>query len=210
MQRIIIMLAFHVVKFNSFKFGFRFQRAFQSSRLLAGGDNNDDSNHRFWTRTLNISSISEINTEILSSELQKDGTDLSSINFGMAIFPTHNLIIPIHNGMLQTQHATKTSSNNDSSNSIICGFAPRASHVCTSPDENERPIDLNRLKALNDALISLGSITPEELLNAEYAGTPPSRIYRSFVSPREKAVHILETIERAATRTAMQIDLAVR
>ena len=41
-------------------------------------------------------------------------------------------------------------------------------------------------------------------------GTPPPRIYRSFVCPRKGKNHIPETVDRAAKRTAAQIALAMR
>ena len=137
----------------------------------------------------------------------------NKIVFGVVLLPESNFIVPISNGMIQPQHLTNISSSSSSSvdeTMLICGFNPRAGHISISPFEEERPTNTRRLTALNAALIQLTSTTGEELMDEQYAGTPPARIYRSFVAPRINAVHILEPIERAANRTAMQIELAVR
>ena len=79
--------------------------------------------------------------------------------------------------------------------------------------------------ALNHALKAINSVTEEELSGEDLEGTPPSRIFRSFVAPRPKAekIHTQDTenyikvnnptlspLERAASRTAMQIEQAMR
>ena len=134
---------------------------------------------------------------------------MKKVEVGIAIIDEKTLI-PIQSGKLQLQHTVSLDGNlntNDAfSNNIkvkafVCAFAPRAETVCIAPNEEERPIDLERLKCLDQALLLLTSTTAEELLSDRMAGTPPARIYRSFVSPRPKAVHILEPTERAANRT---------
>eukprot|EP01036_Dinobryon_divergens_P028621 gene28621-37598_t len=148
---------------------------------------------------------------------------------------TCNLIVPIHNAVLQTQHAflsrngeyldSKSASpaalssadvripiNPPSSSSprdisfMVCGFFPRAQHVIQGPNEYERPVDLERLAALDAVLLNSTSTSAQELLSAKMAGTPPARIYRSFVSPRQNRTHLLESVDRAAVRTAAQIE----
>ena len=79
-----------------------------------------------------------------------------------------------------------------------------------APNEEERPVDQERFAALEAALRSNSNTTSEELLSETLAGTPPARIYRSFVAPRQGRKHILEPVERAALRCAQQIDLALR
>jgi tRNA G18 (ribose-2'-O)-methylase SpoU len=71
-------------------------------------------------------------------------------------------------------------------------------------------VDQARYDALEVALATHANITSVELLSEDLAGTPPARIYRSFVAPRPGKTHILEPVERAALRTAQQIDLAMR
>jgi tRNA G18 (ribose-2'-O)-methylase SpoU len=125
-------------------------------------------------------------------------------------------LVPIHDGKLQIQHTTKipeaiipATKTKDEDMLYLCAFSPRASHVCISPNEEERPTNMERKVSLDVALGRI-SISWEDLLSERYAGTPPARIYRSFVAPRPNAVHILEPVERAANRTAAQIELALR
>jgi tRNA G18 (ribose-2'-O)-methylase SpoU len=128
-----------------------------------------------------------------------------------------NFFIPIHSGVLQPQHVAQYNEDKieivektSKLNILVCGFSPRAQHICLSPFEEERKVDVDRLAALNSALEAITDVSGEMLLSAKYAGTPPSRMYRSFVSPRPKANHLLEPVERAASRTASQIELALR
>jgi len=133
---------------------------------------------------------------------------------GILFSTQSNTVVPIHEGKLQPQHTaispfSSLLVNNSSDLLYLCAFSPRAGQVSVSPVEEERQLDEERRDALHIALNSL-SISYEELLTAKFAGTPPARIYRSFCSPRAKAVHILEPIERAANRTAAQLQLAIR
>jgi hypothetical protein len=153
---------------------------------------------------------------------------------------SYNLVFPIHDSILQVQHSfiTQLANVNDEQFSnyldldfnsesrsqldsmavlfspniscLICGFSPRAQHVVNAPNEEERPVDPLRLEALNAALLSSTSTTAEELLSERMAGTSPARIYRSFVSPRPNKKYLLEPVQRAADRTAAQIELALR
>ena len=172
---------------------------------------------RFWTKTITLPHpINTENIDIieLQSKLDKDyDLDMKRIELGLLLVNKGNIIIPIHDGKLQFQHETKIAKDGDINNDntiTICSFTPRAAHVTVNPTEEERKIDIERLNALNNALSIFSSTNSTELLSEKYSGTPPSRIYRSFVSPRISAVHILEPIERAANRTAQQIELAVR
>ena len=171
---------------------------------------------RFWTKTIVLSDpIDAENINIDKLQFQLDNNydlDMKRIEWGLLLMSKGNVIIPIHDGKLQFQHETKIKEENiiNDNTITICSFTPRAAHVTVNPTEEERKIDIERLNALNNALSILSSTNPNELLSDKYSGTPPSRIYRSFVSPRPAAVHILEPIERAANRTAQQIELAVR
>lgn len=186
---------------------------------------------RFWTRVLTMNYPSNsIDVEVVTSELKLalaiENIDIIRMQTGLAMIQSLGLMIPIHDGVIQTQHvqyipSLVTSKNVDLNNNSTLpianntidvqfyGFSPRAKHVCVSPSEEERFIDPDRVYTLNKAL-EIISISAEELLSENMAGTPPSRIYRSFVSPRLKAVHIIEPLERAANRTATQIELALR
>lgn len=133
-------------------------------------------------------------------------------------------LMPIHQGKVQPQHMISVRTSPDVEEILVCGFRPRATHVPGGVDQ-ERPMNLERLNALKVALRNLNSVTEEDLLGEELAGTPPARIFRSFVCPRPSAediatadteeyiqVHkpLLGPLERAATRTAMQIEQAMR
>ena len=172
---------------------------------------------RFWTKTIVLSDpIDTVNISIDKLQFQLDNNydlDMKRIEWGLLLMSKGDIIIPIHDGKLQFQHETKITKDEiiiHDNTITICSFTPRAAHVTVNPTEEERKIDIERLNALNNALSILSSTNPNELLSDKYSGTPPSRIYRSFVSPRPSAVHILEPIERAANRTAQQIELAVR
>jgi tRNA G18 (ribose-2'-O)-methylase SpoU len=153
----------------------------------------------------------------IQHKLEEIENGLNKVDVGIVILDEKTLI-PIQSGKLQIQHTVSIDGKlntidvftNDKVKAFLCAFSPRAETVCISPNEEERPIDLERLKSLDKALLELTSTTAEELLSEVMAGTSPARIYRSFVCPRPKAVHILEPIERAANRTAAQIELALR
>jgi hypothetical protein len=173
-------------------------------------------NYRFWTRTLTMqapqgdrNSLDELRG-CLHAALQAESIDISRMQTGLAMIQSLGLIVPIHDGVIQTQHIQPLpapnlnsevapiftssispsiiSENTDSSssNNVIVnlyGFSPRAQHVIVAPSEEERPVNVERLEELNRALFKL-QISPDELVSDDLAGTPPARIYRSFVSPR--------------------------
>ena len=150
--------------------------------------------------------------------------DLTRVEMGIALSKKHNCLVPIVEGKVQVQHTTPLpaelfaaaappSSYSSSSSAddylFLCAFSPRAATVCIAPDEEERPVDLARREALETALRRM-NISSEELMSAKLAGTPPARVYRSFVCPKLGKTHILEPVERAANRTAAQLELALR
>jgi len=183
---------------------------------------------RFWTKTVTVPGLNEVSyTNIvdyirqLLSEAAVQGKllDFPVPQMGLAIVPKLNLLVPIHDGRVQEQHVTKIEGiskldyNRDKDGAIdviLCGLSNRAQQIDVSPIEEARPIIQERLEALDAALANISDTTGPQLLSAEFAGTSPARMYRSFVAPRPKAKHILEPIERAAGRTAAQIELALR
>lgn len=166
------------------------------------------SNSRFWSKTfiLDDVAINNVNNNVflldyvnryLNNEITNNNIELNNFprpNIGMVIIPRLNLLIPIHEGKFQSQHAimlslttpTSTSSNEDNEllcntttikttateqlSLTICGFSNRAQQVNVAPIEEERPIDYIRLAALDLALLEVSDITGEELLSAKLAG----------------------------------------
>ncbi len=151
---------------------------------------------------------------------------------GMILIPKYGFIVPLHDGIVQNQHAVLSHDllsntlaaiggnhpstieyprDQEKMKILVCGFSPRAAHTTTAPSEEERPINPERQRALNEALSRMTSgIKVEDLCGERFGGTPPARIYRSFVAPRRNANILIEPVERAAIRAAQQIELAVR
>ena len=178
--------------------------------LQESNDNFQSANNRFLLRSHNT--VTNITVETLDEIVRETNAynEITRIVYGIAIFPGINTVVPIHDGIFQSQHINVLPAKIDPCSFITCGFAPRAGHVTNSPNEKDRPIDSVRLNALNVALQNINSVSPEELLGPDFDGTPPARIYRSFVAPRPKAARLLEPVERIANRTAQQIELGVR
>jgi hypothetical protein len=161
-------------------------------------------NSRFWRQTTRFTPANE--DEDIEGVMSRAGVNIDRVTTGFAMHERN--LVPIHSGRFQFQHATIIPGGRDEI--TVCGYLPRASQVDVAPSDDERPINIERKLALDLALEQIANITAGELLGAKFAGTPPTRIYRSFVSPRPKAVFILESVERAANRTANQIELGVR
>jgi tRNA G18 (ribose-2'-O)-methylase SpoU len=170
-------------------------------------------NHRFWSNNIQLQladneTVDSISLEDLSSEISRTGVDIKGVDVGMVV--TGDRLIPIHNGQLQIQHESPMDGINSSpAGLMVCGFSPRASHNVVAPNEEERPLVPERLAALEVAL-SRYNISADELFSESLAGTPAARVCRSFVSPRPKSAKLVESVERAANRTAGQIELAMR
>ena len=197
-------------------------------------------NHRFWTQRFPIesdqSSTIDSIVPIMSDAVKKVNSE-RCIELGIGLFLDANrvLLVPIHEGKVQSQHllslpssgtasASPSSSSHSTAELIVCGFRPRASHASTGPSDNERPVCPQRLSALDKALAGINSATPEDLVGEGLAGTPPARIYRSFVSPKKNAEKVLAAdsieyikaynpllgpLDRAAHRTAQQIEQGI-
>ena len=186
---------------------------------------------RFWTRSVDLrpwqtlapdSTSSAVNVtarlEALVTALREDHPDSRGVTSGIVLVPLSDcpegekksILVPLHDGMVQPQHVKVVNHAAGNHAATLCAFSPRAQHVVVAPNEEERPVDQERFAALEAALRSNSNTTSEELLSETLAGTPPVRIYRSFVAPRKGRKHILEPVERAALRCAQQIDLALR
>lgn len=175
---------------------------------------------RFWSRSYALTTPTGATADPrnISAKLEqvnaalKLDPDSSRVTSGIVLLPLpgdakKTLLVPVHDGMLQSQHSQIVSTLDE--RALLCAFSPRAKHVVMAPSEEERPTDPERLASLGRALRGLG-ISSLELLSEGLAGTPPARIYRSFVAPRPGRTHVLEPVDRAANRTAVQIDLALR
>jgi len=198
-------------------------------------------NKRFWTKRIGYTTsvvdsldvaINVVDDMLRSCTHSTDSPELKSLATGSAeqglvIIPRFSFMVPIHGGRLQVQHGTElpmverivdvtvtSPKNADALELIFSGFASRATHVTVQSEEVQRPVNETRLKALDHALEVVGlGVTGQELLSVEYAGSVPSRVYRSFVCPRARAEarHTsIESIESEAMQKAWQIALALR
>jgi 23S rRNA (guanosine2251-2'-O)-methyltransferase len=169
-------------------------------------------------------------------------SDFPSIESGVAIFPKYGTMVPIEGNMLKetlsiklpAQFALANQNKNSEAKSYpvtICAFVPQEGTAAQRGAVREaidplrggvgkdRPFDLERMITLDLALYNLsaeefGGSAKLDLLSDAYCGTPPARIYRSFVcprDPRERAERRYpELIDQAAKRTALQIQMALR
>lgn len=221
---LFVVYAFEFPRFSKFKFrsiGLHDVELDSSDDLAPDARIVRQQGNRFWVASVPYNSdsntVSNQSFDDIKTALSKSGLDLSQVEVGIALFPTsdRNLtkVVPIHDGLLQMQHtsyqALSSGSIDGASSVTVCGFYPRAAHV-NREEEDERPMDTDRFHALNQALLATYNITHTELLEERYTGTPPSRIYRSFVYPRVKPNYLLESAEKASLRVAAQIEMAIR
>lgn len=173
------------------------------------------SGNRFWIEKIKFTNhtdslLDKEPIELLKTNIKSSCLDITKMEVGIALLPKQGKLVPIHNGQFQEQHSSYFSVDDDS---LICGFFPRASHVINSDSDNtngDRPMDEGRFHALNKALTVNYGIDKDEIVSDKYIGSPPSRIYRSFVYPRSPPNYLLDPIDKAANRTASQIDMALR
>ena len=95
----------------------------------------------------------------------QDSDEAKKVSVGMAIADMgseQGFLIPIHEGMVQRQHILATKTEGAAGKILLCAFNPRAQPNELSPAEQERPIDPERLAALNKELTEMG-ILPEDL-----------------------------------------------
>jgi 23S rRNA (guanosine2251-2'-O)-methyltransferase len=145
--------------------------------------------------------------------------DLGRAEHGLVIVPGLNLILPVQNGVVQSQHAAmidlvqKENAEDAAAGrlrTVMCGFFSRAQSSLQCP---ERPLDNTRKEALDKAMKELGmDVTGDDLLGGQYVGTSVSKMYRSFVCPRpaKGAQHFPESIDRQSYRVADQINFEER
>lgn len=179
---------------------------------------------RFWIESVSYKGnltrkSSAESVESIKRTMMESGLDVSQVEVGIVVAPVNDgshQIIPIHDGLLQNQHTSYQFLHTSGDEStvgdgtmVVCGFYPRASHAQRS-DEDERPLDQERFHALNQALLNSYGIPHTDLLEEKFVGTPPSRIYRSFVYPRNKPNYLVEPAGKAAQRVAAQIEMAIR
>lgn len=203
-----------------------FQRAVSISKFFLNSNSAAGlPNHRFWTQTTKFEhrnntggEVPDISEQVRLASVAQNALDLSRVEMGILFSTLTNTVVPVHDGQVQIQHTSaipesfamhRTSGCAEDDVLFLCAFSPRAGQVSLAPIDEERQLDVERRDAIIIALVKL-SIPWEDLMTAKFAGTPPARIYRSFCSPRAKAVHILEPVERAADRAAAQIQLALR
>lgn len=189
---------------------------------------------RFWSKEVTLNASDEYSALRAVKCLMDKGSvhaadDLTRTENGLVLIPQLDMVIPFLEGQIQTQHSTKClgmrpdSQLQDSKSvtfgemkALICGFSRRAQSFHADDVESpERPVSMERKKALDSALVQLGlDVTADDLLGSEYVGTPPSRIYRSFVCPRKPkdgvAHPFVESLDRLAVRMADQINFALR
>ena len=193
---------------------------------------------RFWTQFFTV------DKDITYSDVQgfvSKVNDERFIHLGIGLVCSDGgmRMMPIHEGKIQQQHVVdipipsslSSSPPVSTSSLVVCGFRPRATQVQESMNEdddistlnNERPINHERLQALDKALITIDSVLGSELMT-ELSSSTPGRIYRSFIAPRKNSAPIVEDsplyierhrpklspLERAALRTANQIEQAMR
>jgi len=183
----------------------RRQASSSTTTALDAVDANNVPNHRFWTYEHRAATAND--SVVIPPEV-----DLSRVQMGIALSKKFNVLVPIIDGQMQHQHTAPLPQELVASATddylLLCAFSPRAGTGGGTVEE-ERPVDVARQEALDTVLRRMG-ISTEELLSAKLAGTSPARVYRSFVCPKEGKTHILEPVERAANRTALQLDLALR
>lgn len=202
---------------------FRFITSFRTLAPTTG------STKRFWCKRFDASELLfdkrstdvSIFVETLAMNVNKKKICLPPFTMAVVLVPKLKLLIPIMQNAVQTQHVqvcddiwtmedSKHSIADASLSIFICGFLPCAQDKSFSELDNQRPVDKERLEALNNILFKCAGVTAEELLSDSYQSTPPARIYRSFVAPRSSGKVLLTSVEQAAEKTALQIDFALR
>jgi 23S rRNA (guanosine2251-2'-O)-methyltransferase len=180
---------------------------------------NESPNSRFWIKLFDLPKLENESDPASYVDYVKDMLSSKMIEIpksenAVLFIPKAQLLVPLYNSVLQSQHAIQLEgmapNDRNSSKLILCGFFPRAQMINLTPEEAARPIDSQRLKAINFALSKLTDITGDQLLEEQFIGSPPARIYRSFISPRMNGVYKKEPIEKTAQAVAQQIDFALR
>jgi 23S rRNA (guanosine2251-2'-O)-methyltransferase len=186
---------------------------------------------RFWMKTFSLHEKDEKFVELLEpiklvnrigKLILERAIIIPKSDNSLLFIPNLNLYAPLSNSVVQTQHvivdgvSTVQQSHERLSGEglkiVFFGFAPRAQHLESLPEDTDRVVHEERRLTLNKALEKSSNILGEDLLGSKFAGTPPSKMYRSFIAPRKGILMnpSLANVERAAERTANQIEMALR
>jgi tRNA G18 (ribose-2'-O)-methylase SpoU len=179
-----------------------------------------EKNSRFWSKTFDIPfelksdpkdrlSLIESVTDWIATQ----HIEIPKSENAIVLIPRFQLLVPLSNGIIQTQHISQleetafdSSLHHNSNKVLVFGFFPRAQIV---NEEHSREINEERLQALNEALKAVTDISIEDLTVGKYAGSPPSKMYRSFIAPRANAQYVHD-VTKAAQQAAHHIDFALR
>jgi 23S rRNA (guanosine2251-2'-O)-methyltransferase len=178
---------------------------------------------RFWTHIVSVQHEEGVD---LFHSLERSSSECSDIILGMAFLP-NGRAAPIHKGRVQMQHCFNVpfapDLHTENTDILLCALNNRAETInqdfiddsnnnkeCTMSNE-ERPFDPLRLEALKSRLLTLG-IDAVSCFGVDgiLQSTAPSRIYHSFVRPRERSKLLKDTLERNVDRVAHQIAMAIR
>lgn len=181
-------------------------------------------NTYFWVKPFHIYLDNEHiqNHEHIMSRIgnmfTKKELDLPETEFGAVIVPHLNLFVPVQKkiffiqrkvirndlNIFQTSSFENVGENKVKVPFVVLGYKSKHETIVA-----DHPINGIRLKELNEALKEVTDITGEQLLGEEYLGTPPSRIYRAFITPRTE-VDVNEPTKVFAQRCASQILISLR
>jgi 23S rRNA (guanosine2251-2'-O)-methyltransferase len=144
-------------------------------------------------------------------EILQRSKDIDDIRIGCALL--RGGLVPVIDGKIQFQHIIYDIQQvyNHPDLALLCSFHPRAGMVAYA---EERVIDSTRYNTLKYYLSEL-NINSDDLMvgTGKFVGTPPSRIFHSFVAPRANKISQINndqnSINIAAKRTANQINRAL-
>lgn len=182
-----------------------------------------------------LDALNRIKSAVKQKELQ-----LTICDHGVIIVPKYSLIIPVHDGLIQSQHVVFSDAN--ATNSIDATMVKKSNDIIesdvTSDSANcyidtetetipmtvcsfynrgsihgnieEREIDTTKLEALNKALLKVATISGDELMSSSFSGSPAQKMYKAFVMPRVNRSYRIEPVDISALRVAQQIELTLR
>jgi 23S rRNA (guanosine2251-2'-O)-methyltransferase len=197
---------------------------------------------RFWSRKIMLDTRTLKSFETVDASIKNSGIDLSGVVLGSIMFPSLKLTFPINYGIVQHQNSARildfpesndekctapietseelmdrrTHNEEQQLEAIITSCSPRSSLMMNAdPSLLEREIDHTRYEAINMVLMERYNITEEDLTCEDMEGTPPARIYRSFIRPRNKVTAKTRPVpdkpnSKMIDNAAYQIDFAMR
>ena len=113
--------------------------------------------------------------------------NIFNITNGMVTINHSKEIIPILNNKLQLQYTSKVDRSIDI-NAMVCGFHGAHNKEQEMWEGVMKPVDFELMSQLDQMLIEKYPYIPIAALDDDYSvlsGTPPARIYRSFIRKRE-------------------------